>query len=257
MIQWVSNPKLIKGWLLSRVPRDSAAPIHYWGRALTGKLEPELRLIPKLVTPELVAVDVGANFGIYTYALLTAGARVVAFEPLAECVDALRRYGSRQNGRLTVLETALSDHDGRATLHLPRDPSRALTGFATLGPVSMLHEDRSVELRTLDSYELRNVCLIKIDVEGHEQSVIRGAERTIISADLPTLVVEIEHERLDQPITDAFAQILSFGYEGWFLRDGRVTAISAFRAERDQPSSGMRVINFIFVNPRERWRLDL
>lgn len=257
MIEWVSNPKLIKGWLLSRVPTGPAVPIHYWGRALTGRLESEVHLVSKLVTPELLAVDVGANYGVYTYAMLIAGANVVAFEPLAECADALRRYGSRQNGRLTVVETALSDHFGGATLHLPRDQSRLLTGFATLGPVSGRHENRSVDLRTLDSYELSGVRLIKIDVEGHEQSVIRGAQHTIIDNNLPSLVVEIEHERLGQPIADIFAYILSFGYGGWFLRGRQLLSIQEFRLERDQPSKGARVHNFIFLNPSERWRLSI
>ncbi len=257
MMQWISNPSLIKGWLLSRVPARSAVRFHYWGRVLARRLEPEVHLVAKLVTPELMAVDVGANYGVYTAAMLKAGAKVVAFEPLIECADALRHHSSRYRGRLTVYEAALSDHSGGATLHLPRDQSRLLTGLATLSPLSMQHEDRRVELRTLDSYELADVRLIKIDVEGHEQSVIRGAANTIRANHQPSLVVEIDHTRLDQPITEVFALICNFGYEGWFFRGGRLIAIEGFRVERDQPPSGARVNNFVFVNPNERWRLDV
>jgi FkbM family methyltransferase len=228
---------------------------HYWGRVLARRLEPEVDLVAKLVTPELTAVDIGANFGVYTAAMLNAGARVVAFEPLAECAAALRLYGTRQNGRLTVHETALSDHSGAATLHLPHDESRALTGLATLSAVSTSHEDRSVDLRTLDSYQLTDVRLIKIDVEGHERSVIRGAQETIAANHLPSLIVEIEQERLDGPISDVFGLILSFGYEGWFLKGRRLVSIQEFRVERDQPATGARVHNFVFINPGERWRL--
>jgi FkbM family methyltransferase len=247
----------MKGWVLSRVPARSAVRFHYWGRVLARRLEPEVDLVPKLVTPELMAVDVGANYGVYTAAMLKAGARVVAFEPLAECAEALRYHSDRYKGRLTVFETALSDHAGGATLHLPRDESRLLTGLATLSPLEMQHEDRRVELRTLDSYELDCVRMIKIDVEGHEQSVIRGAAETIRANHQPSLVIEIDQARLDQPITEVFALILGFGYEGWFYRGRRLLAIDEFRVERDQPPSGDRVNNFVFVNPKERWRLGV
>jgi FkbM family methyltransferase len=224
---------------------------------MTRRLEPEIHYVARLVTPELLAVDVGANYGVYTAAMLKAGAKVVAFEPLKECADALHLFSAGCRGRLIVHETALSDHPGVATLHLPHDQSRALTGLATLSPISARHEDRQVDLRTLDSYELINVRLIKIDVEGHELSVIRGAERTIASNHQPSLVIEIEQARLDRPITDVFAHVIALGYEGWFLRGRRLYPIDDFHVERDGPPAGPNVRNFIFVAPRERWRLSL
>jgi FkbM family methyltransferase len=257
MMQWISNPSLLKGWVLSRLPARSAVRFHYWGRVLARRLEPEVHLVARLVTPELMAVDVGANYGVYTAAMLKAGARVAAFEPLAECAEALRYHSERYQGRLMVFENALSDHAGEAALHLPRDQSRLLTGFATLSELSMEHEDRRVELRTLDSYELGGVRLIKIDVEGHEQSVIRGATKTISDNNQPSLIIEIEQARLDQPITDVFDMICGLGYEGWFHRGGRLVPLPEFRLERDQPSSGVIVHNFLFVNPNERWRLGV
>ena len=257
MNESVLNPALAKGWLLSRVPPSSAVRFHYWGRVIARRLEPEVRFVARLVTPELAAVDIGANYGVYTVAMLKAGARVVAFEPLRECADALRLFSKRCAGRLTVHETALSDQPGSATLHLPHDSSRALTGLATLAPMSTRHEDRQVELRTLDSYELADVRLIKIDVEGHEQSVIRGAERTIAANHRPSLLIEVEQQRLDRPIGEVFAQLTGLGYEGWFLRGGRLWAAHEFRVERDQPPDGGGVHNFMFVSPGERWRLSL
>jgi FkbM family methyltransferase len=256
-MQWISNPSLVKGWMLSRVPARSAVRFHYWGRVLARRLEPEVHLVAKLVTPELMAVDVGANFGVYTAAMLKAGAKVIAFEPLTECAEALRHHSSRYRGRLTVHETALSDRAGAAALHLPRDQSRLLTGLATLSEVSLQHEDRQVDLRTLDSYEFADVRLIKIDVEGHEQAVIRGAAETIRANHLPSLIVEIEQARLDHPIIDVFAFIRDFGYEGWFLRDGRFSPVGEFRAERDQPPGAVGVHNFLFLNPGEKWRLGI
>jgi len=257
LMQWISNPGLVKGWMLSRVPARSAVRFHYWGRVLARRLEPEVHLVARLVTPELMAVDVGANFGVYTAAMLKAGARVAAFEPLAECAEALRFHSDRYKGRLMVFENALSDHAGAAALHLPRDQSRLLTGLATLGEISTQHEDRPVELRTLDSYELAGVRLIKIDVEGHEQSVIRGATNTIRDNHQPSLIIEIEQARLHKPITEVFDMICGLGYEGWFYRGRRLVPLAEFHVERDQPPTGVTVHNFVFVNPDERWRLSV
>ena len=257
MTAWIRNPSLIKGWAIARIPQQSAVQWHYWGRVIARRLEPEVALVPRLVTPELGAVDVGANYGVYTCAMIKAGAKVNAFEPLEECAKALRIYAAHQRGRLTLHQTALSDHSGSATLHLPHDESRALTGLATLSEVAVAHEDRTVELRTLDSFELNGVRLIKIDVEGHEGSVIRGAEKTLISNNLPSLLVEIEQERVAHPISETFSLICNFGYEGWFLRGQRLTPLADFRLERDQPPGHPLIHNFIFVKPAERWRLSL
>jgi FkbM family methyltransferase len=251
------SPQLIKGWLLSRVPVTSAVPFHYWGRVLAHRLEPEVRFVARLVTPERFAIDVGANFGVYTAAMVKAGAKVIAFEPLKECADALRVFATRSKGRLTVHETALSDHAGTATLHLPHDRSRALTGLATLGDTAQPHEDRQVTVRTLDSYQLTNVRLIKIDVEGHEMAVIRGAGNTIAANDRPSLMIEVEQQRLDRPISEVFEAISAFGYMGWFLRGRTLRPVSEFRVERDQPPGTAGVHNFLFIAPKERWRLDL
>ena len=49
-----------------------------------------------------------------------------------------------------------------------------------------------VPLRTLDSYNLSNIGFIKIDVEGHELDVLRGAEVTL-RRDQPNLLIEIEN----------------------------------------------------------------
>jgi hypothetical protein len=88
---------------------------------------------------------------------------------------------------------ALSSHAGSAKLHIPvdklgieHDASASIeqTGFEQ-------SRDELVPLRTLDSFDFHRVSLIKIDVEGHEYSVIEGATITIETLQ-PALLTELE-----------------------------------------------------------------
>jgi hypothetical protein len=58
------------------------------------------------------------------------------------------------------------------------------------------------------------VTFIKIDVDGHEVAVLRGAE-TVIKQDQPRLLIEVE-QRI-QPVSDVIDLMRSYGYRGWVL----------------------------------------
>lgn len=125
-----------------------------------------------------VLVDVGAMIGNHT-AYLTAFAPphiVHAFEPHPANFALLRR-----NAPLAFLHrVALADYDGPGHLAVdqvnPGHSALAETGIA-------------VTVRTLDSYDLREVRLVKVDVEGGEEAVLRGAARTIAES-RPLILIE-------------------------------------------------------------------
>jgi len=110
-----------------------------------------------------------------------------------------------------------------------------------------------VDVRTLDEYDLRNVCFIKIDVEGHELEVLKGGVRTI-DRERPTLLVEIEQRHLACPMQVVFDYLGEFGYRGFFFHDGGLRALSEFSADLHQrlpflPNGLARdyVNNFVFL----------
>jgi len=78
--------------------------------------EPELPLLHKLLTHGGTAVDVGANRGVYAYALAAIAERVVAFEPNPDYAS-FARWMLR--GRAEVHQVALSDQRGRGAFHVP------------------------------------------------------------------------------------------------------------------------------------------
>jgi hypothetical protein len=80
----------------------------------------------------------------------------------------------------------------------------------------------------LDNYNFRDVCFIKIDVEGHESEVIEGAKNTIFTQK-PILLVEIEQRHLfSRSIDDVFNQIIDLNYRGYFLYKNEKFDLSDF-----------------------------
>ncbi len=215
------------------------------------------------------AVDVGANRGSYTYAFAQAFDAVEAFEPQARCAVEIERF-ARSRPNVHVHRLALSDKRAQVALNVPivqgRFREHRATGLATLAPLAGKVATLTVDVAPLDDFAFDDVTLIKIDVEGHERKVIAGAERTLARS-RPTLIVEIEQRHLGQAsIFDAFAQIVSLGYCGWFFRSGTLERLETFSHERDQlpyvadvatgRTPGAYVNNFIF-EPLDRRRRPL
>jgi FkbM family methyltransferase len=139
-----------------------------------------------------VFLDVGANAGVYSLLcrLLWPWTETVAFEPSPGTVEAGRRWAAANGVAVRFERAALSDHEGEGVLHLSSrsDASHSLVpGFReAVGTLP-------VDLLTLDGYVERTgrePTVVKIDVEGHEREVLRGARRTL-ERSRPVVVVEL------------------------------------------------------------------
>ncbi len=112
-----------------------------------------------------------------------------------------------------------------------------------------------VPLRPLDSFGFSDVRFIKIDVEGHEASVIAGASATL-RASHPALLVEIEQRHNKGPIDAIFRQIEDHGYRGFFLNEGKLLPLAEFDLRRHQSIEAFEgkqapyLNNFIFLAGR-------
>jgi FkbM family methyltransferase len=184
-------------------------------RELRG-VEPELAMLRELVPAGCAAIDVGANRGYYSWALAGVPATVEAFEPN----PVLARFAqSKLEKRARLHEVALSDHEGVATLHVPRRASgSSLHIIGNLGNVYAHDRADEIEVRlaTLDSYGFANVGFLKIDVEGSEMEVLAGARETI-RINWPTMLIEM----LAGIYGDYLARIEriknDFGYDAWLV----------------------------------------
>jgi len=200
-----------------------------------GLLERELPLLCAAIAPGDRVIDVGANVGVYTYALRRRGAIVEAFEPQPGCHDVLGAYASADSG-VRLHPTALGAGRARATLRIPRVDGRLASGAASLVKDEENAEAESVdvEVRPLDSYEFDAVRAIKIDVEGAELGVLQGARETL-ARHKPLLLVEIEQRHHTDPIDRIFDAVLRMGYRGEFVLPGRgIMPLSEFKVDLHQ-----------------------
>jgi len=155
--------------------------------------------ICRLLDPGENAIDVGANLG-YMTSLMAAkvgdGGSVESFEPHPELYAKLMSNAGRWRAKglectLSIALMALSSHDGIATLRVPED-FKDNQGLASLERYEE-GEGIVVATRRLDAVvKMKNIALMKIDVEGHELQVLVGAEALLANHQIRDILFEEE-----------------------------------------------------------------
>lgn len=149
--------------------------------------------------PGDVFLDLGANIGYYTLCgaqRVGREGRVISFEPQPQICARLRDNVARnQLNHVTVHELALGEQDGSFTLYIP--PAEVGFGHASLSPQEFQNATAvEVQVRRLDDLlfgKLDRLDVIKLDAEGAELSIFRGA-RKLIEKFQPAIVVELNPE---------------------------------------------------------------
>lgn len=206
----------------------------------------EIRSLTDEIRPGEIAVDVGANKGSYLLWLSrrVGEGKVVAFEPLPNLAEYLRRVvGECRLTNVIVEQKAVSDVSRGAVLY---------AGIGAAVPGSTLSADRfredkcqrvEIQTTTLDDYfatRTRRVAAVKIDVEGHEPAVFRGAER-LLAEDAPVLVFECEERHLAPGrVREVLDWLSERDYGGWFIHRQRLIPIREFDPAYHQLQDGPR-----------------
>ncbi len=234
-------------WLVHTLVPGRLYIWHHARRALR-RGERELSMLPFLVDPQRMALDVGANKGDYSYFLARLCPRVIAFECNPKIVGMLRRTVARN---VQVEAVGLSDAAGQAVMRIPRGARGHSNQRGTLAAKKIVAAvtEVPVETRRLDDYGLDDVGFIKIDVEGLELKVLEGARETLARC-RPVLLLELEEIHLEMPIEQAFRTVEAYGYRGLAATRTGLVALEAFDAERRHRAPATRadyVFNFIFL----------
>lgn len=205
----------------------------------------ELRELTAALEPNEIAVDVGAHKGSYLWGLSRAvpQGKVVAFEPQPDLAEYIRT-GCAQTGlkNVVVEHAGVSETTGSLTLAIPGDHLQE----ASFEPrLRLAHACRTFEVPTfsLDQYfenETRRIGAIKIDVEGHELAVLRGAKK-LIERDQPLVVCECESRHMaNGNVNTTLAWFAAQGYGGHFVKEGRLVSLDQFDPAVHQRSEGER-----------------
>lgn len=200
-------------WLRPLLPPRRHLALRYFVETGLFGWEREVRSLHDFVRGGPVAIDVGANWGIWTYGMARSRLfeRIVSLEPNRNLATELE---SAALPGVELRAEAASDRSGNHELKIPVRGGQRLEGWATVEDAPELSADALIRLSvpscTLDSLALAGVRFIKIDVEGHELAVLHGARETI-KAWRPDCLIECKAARL--AVAEAFFRDLGVGYQ--------------------------------------------
>ena len=155
----------------------------------------DMAFVLHVLRPDDVFLDVGANIGSYTVLAAATGAAVTSVEPIPATFERLERIiaFNRLGDRVRPLCCGLSETPGTARFTTDRDAMNRVVPASAAGV--------DLPVRTLDDVaDGRTPALMKIDVEGHEISVLRGAARTLADPRLLAAVIESAESGPDEEV---------------------------------------------------------
>lgn len=235
----MSVARSAKRWLAPAAQK--LAPRLFWRRRFRilqklGRSRPDIQLVASLCDPNRISLDIGADLGEFTIAMLASSRSVIAFEARPAQARELASMFDAVGAAVRVEAVALSDKAGRTAMRVVEtEPGRStIEAGNTLGDVGGgAVRSIDVPVKRLDDFALDGIGLVKIDVEGHELAVLRGAADTLVR-NRPAIVVEAEERHHPGAIAELTGLLTGLGYAGYFDLGGTRRPITEFDAARHQ-----------------------
>ncbi len=197
----------------------------------------------------LLVVDVGANLGQTIDAIRMCGwdCDIVSFEPIPHLYRRLQST-YRDSPRLTLHNQALGEARATQAFFIPRYRHLVFEGLASLDREKALHwlnhetlagfdarqldvQQIEVDVATLDDYGL-DPFLIKLDVQGEELAVLKGARRTI-ERSRPIFLIETPNLQQEVAFLKQFNYEL-FAFDGRAFKRGKLGPLNSFMLPRER-----------------------
>lgn len=229
--------------------------------------EPECELLARVIREGETVVDVGANYGLYSYWLSQAvgpTGSVIGFEPIPYTFGVLSQVISRLGlGNVQVHRKGIGAESGTLRFEVPVKPSGQIAA-PLVRIAGRKSPDLGSDVERFDRYEIVEsevvsldavladgpaISFMKIDIEGAELFAVQGAWKTITSQQ-PTLLLEVEPEFIKgfgHSVADLVDPLIELGYRPfWWNPHER-----KFEPMRIENPFGA---NYFFVSPRYRDR---
>lgn len=211
-------------------------------RIKSGGHEQEFTFFMSLLPNEGTILDIGANIGIMTVSLARKfpGAKVIAFEPIPNNIEALEKVVSHYKlNNVTVIKTALGEQSGELKMILPVVGNSKMQGLShvvedeTTGEKGTLYTVPVQKLDDLGALQAASrITGIKIDVENFEYYVLKGGE-ALLRKHMPVIYCELWDNDRRKLCMD---YLTGLGY-----------AIHIYDGKGLVPFTGQPVINFFFI----------
>ena len=187
-----------------------------------------VKLFEKFLKKGDVFIDIGANLGYMSLnaeKLVGAGGKVISFEPDPSILPVLKRNKIINHSDILICEKAVGDREGTEVFNIATESGLSRLDNKQHNQFGLeLVEQITIEMTTLDDFlqevlPERPVKFIKIDVEGHELRILKGAQSSLGNYK-PALFLEINHEALKQnevTYLDIFDFLKRYSYQFYFV----------------------------------------
>lgn len=225
------------------------------------RLKPEPFLIKYLVEPKKSILDIGCHIGefIYVGSKQISADHFYAFEPNTSSFVKLKKTFPKSH----IYNLAISNKNGILKFKIPEIKGKAVITRGTL-EVDFVEQDETdsrineVQAKTLDTFLNENpipeIGLIKIDVEGHEMSVIEGAKNTI-KKHKPVIIAELEQRHYKENLNLIIDRVKGDFYKCFYFDvrkkafievSNNVESIQLLKYHMVNPA--LYINNFIFIH---------
>lgn len=192
-------------------PSSVTSMTNYVLREQGDWFEDEIDFVRRFIQPGMHALDIGANFGLYSSAILESlqgSGGLWCFEPTPDTAKALSQTIVKNgfSSLATLIQKGLSDQSGEASFYVGDSPE-----LNSLSPAEGQNQVKvDIQLSTLDicaeEYQWPAIDFIKLDAEGAEERILEGGA-AFFDAQSPLVMFELVHAgQLNEGLVAAFRQ---------------------------------------------------
>jgi len=217
-------------------------------------IEPELLILKDIILQNDVCFDVGAFNGEYILEISkhTKSENIYAFEPVKRNYNIIKSLFPKIN----CFNIALSNIDSKTIINIPKINNKLVYTRSKINKSIREKNQQSVmsqevECLKIDSFikinNIEKIDFIKIDVEGSEFDVLKGAIKTLEKF-RPKIIIEIEGRHHSKKIFDNILKFIKkFGYEVKFFdcKTSSMKSINHFTLDENQNINSIGSVNYI------------
>lgn len=185
-----------------------------------NRYEPDMSaIIPQVCQSGFIVLDIGANIGAYALRfskIIGVSGRVYAFEPTDYAYKKLiNNISLNESQNIIPLQLALSD----------KNLSQQVIRFRSSWPTRGKHilQESKVDFIKLDDWfkneNIKNVNLVKLDVDGNEYAVIKGGE-SLLTSQRPIILMEVWGPNFSDDFKNPFSLLQQWGYRFYDIATG-------------------------------------
>jgi len=188
------------------------------------------QLLGRILKRGMCVIDVGANIGLYTLLfckMVGDEGNVYSFEPAPQAYSRLKlNVDLNHFANAKLFNMGVSESTGKRQFYMCEDDA-----YNSLGSKPMMPIKQTIEIptTTLDEFCLqegiRRVDLIKIDAEGADLLIIKGAAKLLASESAPIILCEYNRlavQGFDFAIGDLYTHMIKTGYELYEVKNQKL-----------------------------------